>query len=284
MTSQLLSIIWNPDKELFRIGNVAILYYSLCWCMGLLLGYLMVKKLYNDQKIKESLFEPLFIYCLVGIFVGARLGHCFFYDPAYYFGSLKHFIEIFIPIHFAQNSWAWKYVGYEGLASHGGTIGLMIALWIYVKKTKLNLMRVLDNIAIATPITACCIRLGNLMNSEIVGKATNVAWGFIFVRNGENFPRHPAQLYEAIAYLIIFFIGLYFYKKHLKKVGSGFFFGFCIATIFTFRFLIEFIKEEQGGLDQGLVIDMGQILSIPFILLGIACMIGGPWLRKIAEK
>lgn len=284
MIDQLSSIVWNPNTEWFRIFGVGIRYYSMCWCLGLLLGYLIVRKLYKQQLIKDELFEPLFLYCFAGIFIGARLGHCFFYDPVYYFGSVRHFIEIFIPIHFIQDSWNWRYVGYEGLASHGGTLGLMLALWLYVRKSKLNLMRVLDNIAIATPIVACCIRLGNLMNSEIVGKATNVAWGFIFIRNGETFPRHPAQLYEAIAYLIIFFVGLYIYKKQIKKVGTGFFFGFCIFAIFLFRFFIEYLKEEQGGLDQGLLIDMGQILSIPFIILGLACMIGGPWLRKIAEK
>src|SRR5574344_726785 len=149
-------IVWNPNLTMFHIGNIGIRWYSFCWCIGLILAYVIVQRLYKPQKIKKELFDPLFIYCFIGILAGARLGHCLFYQPDYF---LAHPIEMFLPIRITNGS--WHYIGYEGLASHGGTIGLMIALWLYVRKTKINLMRVLDNIAIATPIAACCIRLGN---------------------------------------------------------------------------------------------------------------------------
>ncbi len=275
----LLAILWNPDVDLFHLGGIHVRYYSVCWIIGLTLAYLIVKRLYKEQGEKDEHFDPLFLYCFFGILIGARLGHCLFYEPAYY---LSHPLDMILP--FRQTAAGWKFTGYEGLASHGGTLGLMIALWLYVRKTKVNIVWVLDNIAIATPITACFIRLGNLMNSEIVGNATDVAWGFIFARNGEDFARHPAQLYEAIAYLIIFCIGICLYKCHKEKVGTGFFFGYCLTTIFTFRFFIEFLKDVQVSFERGMALDMGQWLSIPFIVLGIACMAGGKWLTRIAKK
>ena len=166
----------------------------------------------------------------------------------------------------------WKYTGYEGLASHGGTIGLMIALLLYVKKTNLSLWTVLDNIAIATPIAAFFIRIGNLMNSEIIGKVTDVPWAFVFERV-DMLPRHPGQLYEAIVYLLLLFIGFAVYKKHPERVGTGFYFGLCLTYIFTARFFIEFTKEIQEAFEASLPLDMGQLLSIPFVILGVVCML-----------
>ena len=170
--------------------------------------------------------------------------------------------------------------GYKGLASHGGTIGLIIALWFYVRRTKINIWRVLDNVAIATPVTACFIRLGNLMNSEIIGKATDVPWAFIFERV-DMIPRHPGQLYEAIAYAIFFVIGWYFYRKKPQRVGTGFFFGLCITLIFTARFFIEFTKDIQKDFEASMLLNMGQLLSIPFIIVGLLCMKGGKWMQKL---
>lgn len=189
---------------------------------------------------------------------------------------------MFLPIRFLADG-DWKFTGYEGLASHGGTFGLMIALWLYVKKTKLNIWLVLDNIAIATPTTACFIRLGNLMNSEIIGKVTDVPWAFIFERV-DSVPRHPGQLYEALAYALLFFIGWALYKKRPQKVGSGFFFGLCLTYIFTARFFIEYTKEIQEAFEASLPLDMGQLLSIPFIAIGVACMIGGKWMQKLGSE
>ncbi len=270
-------ILWNPSTELCSLFGISIRYYSLMWAIGLGLAYYIVHWLYKNQRIPENLFDPLFFYCFIGILVGARLGHCIFYDWAYYH---NHLLEMMLPVQFTPEG--MKFTGYQGLASHGGTIGLIIALWLYVRKTKLNFIHVLDNIAIATPATACFIRLGNLMNSEIVGKTTDVPWAFIFPREGME-PRHPAQLYEAIAYALFFFIGLYLYKKYKDRLHRGFFFGLCLTLIFTFRFFIEFVKAPQEAFEEEMMLNMGQWLSIPFIILGAACMIGGKWLDKLGR-
>ena len=275
-------IIWNPDLIAFKIGLFGIRWYSLCWGIGLVLAFLIVKQLYKRQKIEDKYFDPLFIYCLFGILIGARLGHCLFYQPDYFFSSWDHAIEMIIPIHHLDDG-TWKYIGYEGLASHGGTLGLMIALYLYYRKTHVNLWVVLDNIAIATPITACFIRLGNLMNSEIIGKVTDVPWAFIFERV-DSAPRHPGQLYEAIAYAIFFVIGWYIYRNHKEKVGTGFFFGLCLTLIFSFRFFIEYTKDIQVAFESSMPLDMGQILSIPFIIVGIICMTSKKWMKKLGAK
>ena len=270
MLSHLNYILWNPDVEAFHLFGFSVRWYSLCWLIGLVLAYFIVQRLYKQQKIKDEYFDPLFLYCFFGILLGARLGHCLFYQPEYYLTSFKHFVEMIVPIHFLPNG-GWKFVGYEGLASHGGTIGLIVALYLYYRRTRLNLWQVLDNIAIATPITACFIRLGNLMNSEIIGKVTDVPWAFIFERV-DKMPRHPGQLYEAIAYFLFFFVGLWFYRKRPQRVGTGFFFGLCLTLIFTFRFFIEYTKDIQVDFESGMLLNMGQILSIPFIAIGVYCM------------
>lgn len=266
----LLYILWNPDLVAVRIGGFALRWYSLCWLLGLLAAFLIVRKLYKEQKIKPELFDPLFIYCFIGILIGSRLGHCLFYEPDYFLSSGRHMVEMVLPIRFMADV-SWRFTGYEGLASHGGTIGLIIALWLYVRRTKVNLWRVLDNVAIATPVTACLIRLGNLMNSEIIGKATDVPWAFVFERV-DLLPRHPGQLYEAIAYAVFFFVGWYLYRKQPQRVGTGFFFGLCITLIFTARFFIEFTKDIQEEFEASMLLNMGQLLSLPFIALGLVCM------------
>ena len=263
---ELLYITWNPNE-----GFGPFRWYGLCWLIGFALAFLIVKRLYKEQKIKDELFDPLFFYCFIGILVGARLGHCIFYQPDYFLTSVKGFIEMFIPIRFLADG-GWKYIGFQGLASHGGTLGLIIALYAYVKRTKLSIWQVLDNIAIATGSMACCIRLGNLMNSEIIGKVTDVPWAFIFERV-DMLPRHPGQLYEAIAYAILFGIMWYLHKRMPEKIGTGWYFGFCLTYIFTFRFFIEYTKEIQEAFEASLPIDMGQILSIPFIIIGVVCML-----------
>lgn len=287
-------IIWDPGLYIFKIGSFGIRWYSTCWLIGLALAYFIVQHLFLEQKIDKQMrmidgkktevnvFDPLFVYCFLGILIGARLGHCLFYQPDYFLTSWDHIVEMFIPIHHL-NDGSWKFVGYEGLASHGGTLGIMIALWFYARWSKLNIWTVVDNICIATPITACFIRLGNLMNSEIIGKVTDVPWAFIF-EQVDKYPRHPGQLYEAIAYAAFFLIGWYFYHKHAEKVGTGFFFGLCLTLIFTFRFFIEYTKDIQVAFESSLPLDMGQILSIPFIIIGVACMIGGKWMKKIGTK
>ena len=268
-------IVWNPNHTAIHFGSFEIRWYALCWMIGLALAYFIVKRLYKEQKIKDELFDPLFLYCFVGILAGARLGHYIFYEPQTYLTSVKGFIEMLLPIHFLADG-GWKFTGYEGLASHGGTLGLIIALWLYVRYSKIGIWTVLDNIAIATGSTACLIRLGNLMNSEIIGKVTDVPWAFIFLRV-DDLPRHPGQLYEAIAYAILFFIMWAIYKRSKQtgkpRVGTGWYFGFCLAYIFTFRFFIEYTKDVQEAWEADMLFNMGQLLSIPFILIGAYCML-----------
>ena len=261
-----LYIFWNPDTVIFHLGPLAIRWYSTCWLIGLLLAYLIVKYLYRQQKLSDEKFEPLFLYCFIGILVGARLGHCIFYEPGYFLTSWTHFIEMLLPIRLDIYG-NWHFTGYEGLASHGGTVGIILALLLYSKNLKVGMWTVLDTISIAVPVTACFIRLGNLMNSEIIGKPTDLPWAFVFERI-DMLPRHPGQLYEAIAYACFFFVLWYFYKKKPNLVGTSFFFGLDIFLIFTFRFFIEYTKEVQESFEQGMLFDMGQILSVPFILMG----------------
>ena len=289
----LLSINWNPNPELFNLFGISIRYYGLLWAVGIFFAYVVVHYQYRDKKIEEKKFDPLFFYCFFGILIGARLGHCLFYDPGYY---LSHFWQMILPIKFMPDG-NWKFTGYEGLASHGGTLGLIIALWLYCRKTKLHYMDVLDMIAVATPITACFIRLANLMNSEIIGKPADVPWAFVFERV-DMLPRHPAQLYEAIAYFIFFLGMVYLYRRGQKQQENklktdfsttkakstavqtgatlpyhrGFFFGLCLTEIFVFRFFIEFLKEDQVDFESAMTLNMGQWLSIPFILIGVYFM------------
>ena len=275
MMNLLNFIVWDPDLVAFRLSFIVVRWYGLMWIIGLALAYFVVKRLYKEQKIKDELFDPLFIYCFFGILIGAR---CLFYQPQDFLTSWQGIVEMLLPIHIGNNGSWWGETfgffptGYAGLASHGGTLGLMIALWLYVRKTKLSIWTVLDNIAIATGTTACFIRLGNLMNSEIIGKITDVPWAFIFEKV-DAVPRHPGQLYEAIAYALLFFIMWALHKKMPEKIGTGWYFGFCLTYIFTFRFFIEYTKEIQEAFEASLPIDMGQILSIPFIIIGVYCMI-----------
>lgn len=267
----LLTINWNPNPELFNLfGSFPLRYYGLLWGIGIVLACIIVQRQYRDRKISEDKFTPLFFYCVIGITLGARLGHCIFYDWSYF---QNHLIEMILPIKFFPNG-GWKWTGYTGLASHGGTLGLIIALWLYCRKTKMHYMDVLDMIAVATPICACFIRLANLMNSEIIGKSTDMPWAFVFERV-DMLPRHPAQLYEAIAYFIFFLGMIYLYKKsnHGTKLHRGFFFGLCLTEIFVFRFFVEFLKENQVDFENTMTLNMGQWLSIPFVIIGIYFML-----------
>lgn len=285
-------ILWNPDIVAFSLGPVEVRWYSLLWCIGLFAVYQLMHYLFKEQKLGEDKFEPMFVYCFLGILIGARLGHCLFYEPEYF---LSHPVEMFLPIRkFADGE--WHFTGYEGLASHGGTLGLMLAIILYCRKVKLNLMHVLDNVAIVTPICACAIRLGNLMNSEIIGRPTDVPWAFIFQRVDMQ-PRHPGQLYEALCYAVFFFIGWAIYRRSLDikgvnkdkkplfdiRVGSGFYFGLCIFLIFLSRIFIEFTKENQVDFESSMTFNMGQLLSVPFVLLGLYCMFGGKYCKNLGE-
>ena len=295
-----LFIDWNPSIEAFTLGPLTVRWYALCWVMAFLSGFLFVRWMYRQEQIDPApdkhgklqptgKFDPLLFYCFFGIIIGARLGHCLFYEPDYFLGSAKGFWEMFLPIKYDVYPSQWHYTGYAGLASHGGTLGLFLAIVLYLRRTKLPTMQVLDIFGVTAAMPAAFIRLGNLMNSEIIGSQTDVPWAFLFhtqdaLVGGQLVPRHPSQLYEALAYVVIFLVTLYIYRKH-RHVGSGFYFGFCLAAIFTFRFFIEFLKEVQGGADDGsLPLDMGQLLSIPFVVAGVWCMVRAWKLKVKSEK
>jgi prolipoprotein diacylglyceryl transferase len=272
----LLTVNWNPNPEIFKLFGISIRYYGLLWALGIGLAAIVVHYLYKDKRIEEKKFEPLFVYCFLGIFVGARLGHCLFYDPGYY---LHNITEMLLPIKLLPGG-GWKFIGYAGLASHGGTLGLIISLWIYCRKVKMNYLDVVDIIAIYTPLTCICIRMANLMNSEIIGKPTNAPWAFVFEKV-DMVARHPAQLYEAIVYLILFFIMFFIYKQYDKRLHRGFYFGICLTYIFAFRFLIEFLKENQVDFESGMTFNMGQWLSVPLVLIGLITLLYGKRLDRM---
>lgn len=263
-------IHWNIDPEIVNLFGISLRYYGILFVSGLVLSLYILKGIFRQENIPQENLDKLFIYGIIGIFVGARLGHCLFYDPTYYF---SHPLEMFLPIQ-PSSTGGYIFTGYRGLASHGGIIGLIIALIIYSRKAKESIIKTIDLIAVVAPLGGAFIRLANLMNSEIIGIPTNVPWAFIFVRE-DNLPRHPAQLYEAISYLIIFGLLFYLYKTKREKLQNGFFFGLSITLIFVARFFIEFIKEKQVPFEEQMKLDMGQLLSIPFIIVGIGFIIYG---------
>lgn len=258
-----LSVVWNVDPIICRIGPLALRYYSILFVLGFPIGYWLFIKFYKREEVNTDLLEPLLYALLIGTIVGARLGHCLFYQPDYYL-TKAHWLEIFQP---------WK----GGLASHGGAIGVLLAVWWYSarygKKNNFDMMWVLDRLVIAVCFAGCLIRLGNLFNSEIYGNETSLPWGFIFQRRGEVVPKHPTQIYEALSYLILGLILLWVYWRKSSKVHRGWLFGAFFIGCFGMRFLIEFIKMPQVEFEVGMKLNMGQLLSIPFIIAGIISVI-----------
>lgn len=257
------TIIWNPGDSLIDLGFFALKYYSLFFLLAFVFSYIVVKKQFIKYGIDVELMDSLTIYAVLGTLIGARLGHVLFYDFAYF---SQHPLEAVLPVTFTPH---FRITGFLGLASHGGGIGIMLSLILFSRKFKVKLWFLLDQVALVVPLAGTFIRLGNLMNSEIIGKPTEVSWAFVFLRN-DHIPRHPAQLYEAIAYLLIFGFVYLMMKKYPR--ASGFYFGMVIFLIFCFRIAIEFIKEDQSAFEAGMLLNMGQLLSIPFILTGMVIM------------
>ena len=264
--NSLLVIHWNVSPEIFNLGPLSIRWYGLLFATGFLAGYTILTRMFKSEGASVEWVDKLFIYVIIATIVGARLGHVIFYGWDYY---SHHLLEIFLPI--AQTPNGYKFVGFQGLASHGGSFGILIAVWLYSKRiTKRSMLWTLDRLAIPVALVSAMIRTGNLMNSEIYGVATSMPWGFIFERNGEIVAKHPTMIYEALCYFITFILLLYFfYKKKSLKDRQGLFLGIFFIGIFLTRFLIEFIKEKQEAFEANMLINMGQILSIPFVLAGI---------------
>lgn len=265
-------INWSPSETLFNIGSFGIHYYSLMFIIAFGLGYYLMKKIFQEEKIPLEHLESLLIYMVVSILLGARLGDVFFYSWDYY---QDHFIEILLPIRETENG--FTFTGFRGLASHGAGIGILIGLYLYKRKFKQKpLLWILDRLTMPVAIGASFVRFGNFLNSEIVGKYTNSNFGVVFLNRGENIPRHPAQLYEAIGYVFLFFILKKVYKTHNKN-KMGYLLGVLFSGMFTIRFVVEFIKESQGGFEKFIpLLSTGQWLSIPFVLFGIYLIIRKP--------
>ncbi|MFD0762576.1 prolipoprotein diacylglyceryl transferase [Lutibacter aestuarii] len=265
----LLQIDWNPAPEIFKIGSFAVRYYSLMFVIAFMLGLFLMKKIFINDKIPIEKLDSLFIYTVVATLIGARLGHFLFYDPEFLF---KKPLEVILPFKFSPK---FQFTGFAGLASHGAAIGIIIAMYLFSKKVlKKPILFILDRITIPVAAGAVFVRLGNLMNSEIIGKPTNSDYGFIFRRLGEDFPRHPAQLYESISYLFIFGILMFVYWKTDKIKKQGYLFGLFFVLLWTVRFFVEFFKEAQveGREDWVLGLNTGQVLSIPLVLVGLFFM------------
>ncbi|MBN2767358.1 MAG: prolipoprotein diacylglyceryl transferase [Paludibacteraceae bacterium] len=264
-------ITWNVDPELFSIGLLTVRWYGLLWAVGIWLALMIVQKIFKHEKHPDAWVDKLFIYTVLGTIVGARLGHCFFYEwkelaePVTFLGiSFKY------GNHYLSHPWELLYIWRGGLASHGGAIGILIAMYFYNKNvSKKGFIWIFDRLVIGVALAGASIRLGNLMNSEIYGTATTLPWGFIFVRDGQTEPMHPTQIYEMIYCLVTFAVTYWLYYKKEAYKKNGLIFGVFLLGIFGTRFLLEFIKLNQEAFESGMVLNMGQILSVPFIVWGI---------------
>ncbi|MBP8783396.1 MAG: prolipoprotein diacylglyceryl transferase [Paludibacter sp.] len=264
-------ITWNVDPELFSIGPLTVRWYGLLWAVGIWLALIIVQRIFKHEKHPEAWVDKLFIYTVLGTIVGARLGHCFFYEwkelaePVTFLGiSFKY------GNHYLTHPWELLYIWRGGLASHGGAIGILIAMYYYNKNvSKKGYIWIFDRLVIGVALAGAAIRLGNLMNSEIYGTATTLPWGFIFVRDGQTEPMHPTQIYEMIYCLVTFAVTYWLYYKKEAYKKTGLIFGVFLLGIFGTRFLLEFIKLNQEAFESGMILNMGQILSVPFIIWGI---------------
>lgn len=267
------TIFWDPNTILFKLGFITIRWYSICWILAFVFSYIVLRRVFRKEGIKEETLMSLAIYVFVGTFVGARLAHCFFYDPDYF---LANPIEIILPIGRNPVTGKWMLTGYAGLASHGGAVGILVALWLFSRKYKMGFMDLTDKIGLVAPMAGAFIRIGNFINSEIIGKATDLPWGVIFAQV-DGVPRHPAQLYEALAYIAVFALVYWLYTRRRGRYGPGFILGVSITGIFVARFFIEYTKEVQVGFEEMLRstigMDMGQLLSLPFIIAGVILII-----------
>ena len=270
-------IVWSPEPEIFRIGSFSLLWYGVLFAMGLVLAGWYVWCRFKEFGIEQRYFENLIVWAFLGIFLGARLGHCLFYEADYF---LAHPVEMILPVGVDEMG-NYYFSGYHGLASHGAVTGLMLALVLFRWRSGLAILPIMDWMAIATALAGAFIRLGNLMNSEIVGAPTDVAWAFIFFEI-DDLPRHPAQLYESLFFFVLFGVGVWLFKR-LKYDGvkSGFYLSLQLMVIAGFRFCVEFVKEVQVGFERDMVLNMGQWLSVPLFFLGVVLMV---WTQKSVKN
>lgn len=253
-----LTVTWDVNPVFFKIGSFEIMWYGLCWMVAILAGALFFGNFIRREGLDPKFTDRIFWWGTLATIIGARLGHCFFYEPAYYFA---HPLEI---LNIRQG----------GMASHGAAVGLLLGLWGFSRQSKLPYIWSLDRIMIPVTVGGAVVRLGNLINSEIYGRATDLPWGFIFTRTGETAAMHPTQIYEAVCYLATFAILLLlYYKKDMGRRRPGVLFGAGLIGVFLTRFFIEFIKNPQIAAEESMALNIGQILSIPFVVAGILMIV-----------
>lgn len=263
----LLYIHWNADPILIHLGDFSLRWYSFGFLFAFIFGYMILARMFKQQNVSVRLADSLVVYMFLAVLIGARLGHCLFYEPGYYL-TAQHWWEMIIPI---SNG---HFTGYQGLASHGAACGILIALWLFYKKKHVNTWWILDRICIIVALGGAFIRFGNFMNSEIWGYETTVPWGVIFERDkeaGPN-PRHPTQLYESICYLILFAVSMLVYYKKKGNLHNGRLFGWWLIALFMIRILLEFTKVRTVDLGSSFF-SMGQWLSLPFVLFGATMVV-----------
>jgi phosphatidylglycerol:prolipoprotein diacylglycerol transferase len=265
-----LIIEWSPNVKAISIGPIAIHWYSLMFLLAFYIGFRIMKKIYIKEKKDIALLDPFLVHMVVGTIVGARLGEVFFYNWDYFQNNI---LEIFLP--FKIDSSGWEFIGFRGLSSHGATVGIIISIILYKIRYKYDsVLWIFDRIVIAVALGGMFVRIGNFFNSEIVGKYTNSDFGVIFLNRSEVLPRHPAQLYEASGYLLLFLLLIFIYNKTKLSQNRGFVFGLFLSILFGIRYIVEYVKESQGGIEETLgILSTGQWLSIPFILIGLTLMI-----------
>ncbi len=258
----LSAIHWNIDPVMFSIGSFGLRWYSMGFLVAFVLGYWIVSRMFKREGVRADYLDSLVVYMFLATLMGARLGHCLFYEPDYFLTSV-HWTEIVWPFHNGE------FTGFQGLASHGAAVGILTAMWLYWRRYGMNIWWILDRMVIVIALGGAFIRLGNLFNSEIYGHATTLPWGFIFERNGETVAKHPTQLYESLCYFAIFGVCLWYYLRKNGNVRSGSIFGWWLVALFGVRFLIEFVKNDQVDFEAGMALNMGQLLSLPFIAAGL---------------
>lgn len=249
-------ITWTAQPEIFHAGNFAIRWYGVLFALGFACGYFIILNFLKKEKMPVKLLDQLTTYMVIATVIGARLGHCLFYEPAYYLSNPVEILKV------------WE----GGLASHGAAIGILIAIYFFSRKNKVHFLWTIDRIAIVTALAGFFIRMGNLMNSEIFGRPTALPWGFIYTNASDPEqrldPRHPTQIYEGLSYLLIFLLMMYIYYKKDGKPREGMMISLFFILVFGVRFFVEFLKEPQVDWEIGMSLNMGQWLSIPFVLLG----------------
>ena len=259
-----LTVNWNVDPVAFSLGALQVRYYGVLLVAGFVCAYYVLRAIFRREQLPQTLLDSLAFTTAISTIIGLRFGHCLFYQPDYY---LAHPWEIIWPF---SNG---RFTGFQGLASHGGAVGILLGLLWWSRKHRQSFLWTMERIVIIVPLAGAFVRIGNLMNSEIYGDVTTVPWGFIFQHNHETLPKHPTQIYEALAYLAIFFFMWFLYTKKLPKLKPGTLFGIFLILLFGIRFIIEFIKEPQVGFEETMALNMGQLLSLPFIAAGIAMVI-----------